>query len=101
MTGQKLCLNTLIQLGFYPLPMYLCVGWGTYSRFRQFTSLPQLLLPVCLARDELIAEAFSSVLLVCTQPSTSPEIYGSLFRLTMAFLFLDIPVKCFAVLLIC
>lgn len=101
MTGQKLCLNALIQLGLHPLPMLLCVGWGTHSRFRQFMSLPQLLLSLCLARDGLIAEALSSVLLVCTQPSIPSEIYGSLSRLTLAFLFLDIPVKCCTVLLIC
>lgn len=101
MTGQKLCLNALIQLGLHPLPMLLCVGWGTHSRFRQFMSLPQLLLSLCLARDGLIAEALSSLLLVCTQPSIPPEIYGSLSRLTPAFLFLDIPVKCCTVLLIC
>ena len=100
MTGQKLCLNALIQLGLHPLPMLLCVGWGTHSRFRQFKSLPQLLVSACLARDGLIAEALSSLILVCTQPSIPPEMYGSLPRLTLAFLFLDIPVKCCTVLLI-
>lgn len=80
--------------------MHVCVGWGTHSRFRQFTNLPQLLLSICLARDESIAKPLWSPLSVKT-PSTPAGICGSLSRLSRSFLYLGIPVKYLVLLLIC
>lgn len=49
----------------------------------------------------VLSQGYSSLRLVCTQPSPPPGTCGSLSRLTRAFLFSDIPAKFVSVLLIC